>query len=88
MTGQQRYPCRGCHAEVVWAVTANGKAMAVDPQPVDGGNVYLYDDDRGVAHADVLGPLELTITAGPLYRSHFATCPVADEYRQPKGGTP
>mgnify|MGYP000211004546 CR=1 FL=1 len=69
--------CRSCGAQIVWATTGHGKAMPLDAEPAADGNVRL---DRGVAV--VLGDLERTAHAGPLYRSHHSTCPQAKDWRR------
>lgn len=75
--------CRSCRAEVVWCVTAGGKAMPVDVEPVEDGNVVLEDD--GDLVATVVPPGQgLLGDERPRYVSHFATCPNADEHRRPR----
>lgn len=39
--------CRKCGAEFVWARTAKGRAMPVDPQPRPDGNLATYRDVSG-----------------------------------------
>ena len=75
--------CRSCHAPIVWAVNdLTGKAMPLDAEPVDGGNVILH----------ALGSTCTVLNAGqgtlldddePRYVPHFATCPDADTWRKP-----
>lgn len=69
--------CRVCPAAIIWAVTANGKAMPVDAEPADGGNVKLTPTSPGQApRADVLGPMEVALEPdGSLHWPHHATCP-------------
>jgi len=73
--------CRSCHAPIIWTVTANGKRMPVDADPVGTPRGFRVDesdqDDTPVA----------TFTAAPaigekLYQSHFSTCPNADQHRR------
>lgn len=74
--------CRSCNAPVVWASTKHGKSMPVDAEPVDDGNVELaYNGSLAVPPvASVLtGP---SLLGGPLRKSHFATCPDAEEWRR------
>ena len=81
--------CKYCGAEICFIKTANGKSMPVDPEPI----TFLPEDEyekfvlmdgtvkRGVAveGADSgIRPLEIG------YRSHFSTCPYAEEARQHK----
>ena len=67
--------CRSCGADIVWAKTTKGKAIPLDPAPVEGGNIYLSADD-----------VALVTTPGerPLHVSHFTTCPQAAEHRRPR----
>lgn len=70
--------CKTCQAEIVWAVTANGKAMPVDAAPAENGNVRLVERGPGQApSAEVLGPLEreLADDRDELRWPHHATCP-------------
>jgi len=72
--------CRTCNAPVVWATTRKGKAMPVDAAPVDDGNVELTAAGPGRVVAAVLtGP---SLMPTPLRKSHFATCPDAEEWRR------
>ena len=86
--------CARCKAPVVWAETAaNGKPIPLDPEPVDDGNIALHKRRVGIPVATVLGRRQLdalrgqAVRFGPplvLYRSHFASCPFADEFRRRK----
>lgn len=74
--------CRTCDTAIVWATTANGKAMPVDAEPVEDGNVELSPPPPGkrAPIATVLtGP---SLLGGPVHKPHFATCPDADSWRQ------
>lgn len=66
--------CRSCGASIVWATTARGKSMPLDPEPVDGGNVEAVADANGKLSVIAVHS-EPPIFAGPLYMPHFATCP-------------
>lgn len=76
--------CRSCNAPVMWTVLPTGRRMPVDPHPVEDGNVKV---DTGRYHtsgghpADVLDSREVAEDDGPLYESHFRTCPDADKWR-------
>lgn len=76
--------CRSCGADIVWAVTAAGKRMPVDAEPVPEGNVALVDLASGEIHATVLGEGEALLAEEPLHLSHFATCVFADQHRRPR----
>ena len=81
--------CSACGAAIVWAVTAKGKRMPVDPEPVVGGNLVLELAGSGAivrvqtaaekAEAAAVGKV-----LGTRYVSHFATCPAAARFRKPK----
>jgi len=67
--------CRTCRQPIRWAYTRNGHAIPLDPEPVNGGNLRL----------DRLGRVVVVPTDkrhGPLYVSHFATCPHATQHRR------
>jgi hypothetical protein len=57
--------------------------MPVDADPVDDGNLTLVYPSPGATpiavHAD---PGATLIGDPPRYRSHFATCPNADQHRK------
>lgn len=73
--------CRSCDAEVVWAKTQAGRKMPLDAQPVEG-----WSDLRGLfvlRDGVALGAVTAAPRAGePVYRSHFATCPHANQHRR------
>ena len=72
MTTPSRATCRSCGAPILWVVSAA-------PTPVDDGNVTL---DGLTATVHPAGQGDLLGDAGPRYRSHFATCKDADEWRR------
>jgi hypothetical protein len=83
--------CRSCRRSIIWARTERGKKMPLDARPVE-----LAVTGDGPARALFVlrdresrdGPL--AIAAWGLhgledhYRSHFSSCPQADEHRRPK----
>lgn len=82
--------CSSCRASIIWTRTTTGSRMPVDPVPVADGNVALVvrgADGAGLT-AIVLKSrrdahlLSGALTAGPRYKSHFATCPNADKHRK------
>lgn len=78
--------CRSCGAAVRWELTPAGKRMPLDPEPSPQGNVAIYGGPAMVAvalTADQLAAHNVAID-GPLYLSHFATCPNADQHRKKK----
>jgi hypothetical protein len=70
--------CRSCQAPIVWAVTDAGRAMPVDAEPVEDGNLILeYPTLAGAPR------LVRTVEAGTgTHVSHFATCPDAAQHRR------
>jgi len=78
--------CRSCGAEIVWARTeTTGRPMPIDVEPVDGGNVVLYEaPDTGelTAHVEGKGPHPVTWPTPLRYVSHFTTCPNAAAHRR------
>jgi hypothetical protein len=80
--------CGSCGAEITWTVTAIGKRMPVDAEPVDGGNVLLSGERTGPDHLPLATVVGKRVQPGlfgddsPRYVSHFSTCPHADEHRR------
>jgi hypothetical protein len=76
--------CRSCGARILWAETVKGRRIPLDAEPADGGNMVL--EQRGHHRA----PLATVLTGGaapndkPRYKSHFATCPNAQQHRRSK----
>lgn len=92
-------PCKGCQAPMLWAVTVpNGKRMPLDPEPVelpDSGSVaglfVLVEATKGkpmgggiLPDAQVGCRGAKKTDAGPLFVSHWATCPKAQQFRRAK----
>lgn len=77
--------CRACGAPIAWRRTVNDKPMPIDPVPHPSGNVLIQRNGRVIVLRD---PPELRLrrSTGPLYRSHWATCPFADRFRRGKAG--
>jgi hypothetical protein len=74
----KRSTCRTCRADIIWAVSANGKAMPIDADPAPGGNVRLTVTTPNMApSATVLGPLDIVMAddVDELRWPHHATCP-------------
>ena len=68
--------CRSCGAPMLWVTTAKGKAMPIDSEPCEDGNV---DISTGRAVYVKAGE---TLPGIPLYKSHFASCPNAKQHRK------
>lgn len=78
-----------CRAPVIWAETASGKRMPLDPTPSNDGNVVVfaaYDSDGApFLRCNVLRHTQLSgaRAAGQTLRtSHFKTCPDAARHRK------
>lgn len=68
--------CKSCGAPIRWLTTLRGKQIPIDPEPVPNGNVVIEGNGR----ARVIGngaPAD-----GPLYQSHFASCPSSAQHRR------
>lgn len=71
--------CRACGQPIRWVITEGGRRIALDPDPVDGGNIVpIYVEDR--LRARVLTGTELP-HEGPAWRRHSAACPESAEAR-------
>lgn len=87
MTLKRTTTCRGCGKPIAFIKTKNGKSIPVDPEPItfipelDYDKFVLPDGtvQRGQAAEETVKEEVLTG-----YRSHFATCPAADDFRRKK----
>jgi hypothetical protein len=70
--------CLSCLAPIIWTLTANGKAMPVDVEPVNGGNLLLVVGSGEPALAEYV-PAD---PDGARHVSHFVTCPQAATHRK------
>jgi hypothetical protein len=67
---------------MAWFRTELGKAIPINPEPVADGNIVIRGGLAVVVGSDLLAP---TAEEGePKYKSHFATCPHASEFRRKK----
>ena len=78
--------CRGCGAEISFIKTVKGKSMPVDPEsvyfvPGGGPNTYVMINGE-VQRGREPEWNEDQAKAWIGYRSHFASCPAADEFRK------
>jgi hypothetical protein len=78
--------CRSCRAPLVWVRSEDGNKMPLDAEPYvgdePGGLFVLRDGSYGETVALAVPPD--AFPDEPLYRTHFATCPNADEWRKPR----
>lgn len=71
--------CRTCHAPIVWTITAKGKKMPVDADPVAAPHGFrVNEDDENPVAVFVPKPEP----GEKVYQSHFGTCPDAALYRR------
>ena len=61
--------CTGCHADIYWVKTINGKSMPVNTKKE---TIVVYDPESA-AYKVISG-----------YTPHWATCPAADKFRKKK----
>lgn len=80
--------CRSCGAEVLWVVvTATGARMPVDREQLDvaAASLVAVNHETGGARVlthDDIGAVERWREQGvTIHRSHFATCPSAEQHR-------
>ena len=78
--------CDSCGATIIWAVTTTGERMAVDAEPVKGGNVLLVGDEWAAPTAKVIDMWtfvkEPQLQSLPRYVAHLTTCPGARKRRR------
>ena len=83
-----RSKCRSCHADVIRAVTVNGRETPVnaEPDPEKGNLVLLRTRERPLAL--VISNLNEQAREAvkrervPLFLSHFGSCPDAEKWRR------
>lgn len=73
--------CRACKATILWAKTGAGKNIPLNEFPEPGGNIRLEPG------GDIAVNVPKIIAERPendlkLYKSHFATCPNAHQFRK------
>lgn len=72
--------CRSCQAKIRWVkMEPNGKPMPVDDEPSEKGNIALVG---GKGHVLLAGAIAMY--TGPLFLSHYASCPDAKDWRKPR----
>jgi hypothetical protein len=70
--------CRSCQAEIVWAVTENGKRVPLDAVPAERPSGLF----KLVPRVSDPTPLAVSVSGERVYLSHFATCPNAEQHRR------
>lgn len=66
--------CGLCRGRVVWAVTARGRRIPLDPDPDQSGNQAVSRDVHGTVRTRQLGPCETADSHERLMLPHFPTC--------------
>ena len=78
--------CKSCSAPIIWAVTAKGKPMPIDTEPVRDGNVLIYrvgDTEEIRAQVVKRDPDQDEFDGLEEYHvSHFVTCPQSKGWRR------
>lgn len=75
--------CKACQQPIRWAKTITGKSMPIDPTPHDDGNIVIETWRGDHPSIIVFADADAVPANEPLrYRSHFATCPFADQFRK------
>ncbi len=98
VTIQKPAKCKSCGAPVLWLThRGTGKAMPIDVEPSEDGNVILFGHPTGNTGTVTFTAFKV-LSGEPLaqYRenhtqlrtSHMATCPQAADFRKPKGAEP
>ncbi len=70
--------CRGCGQRMIWGKTVAGKAIPLDPELSERGNMILENGVAKVVDRSLYPP------GVKLYMPHHATCPKAQEFRKPR----
>lgn len=72
-----------CKAPIWWAVSIHGKSTPMEPEPTDDG-VWVVDGQTENGAPKVRHVEPLTDGDAPRFKSHWATCPNADQHRRSK----
>lgn len=79
--------CKGCGAAILWAVTLDERAIPLDAEPNDAGNIAMTGRQsrtrRGMPgpECEVAGPVGLFPDGRKRYMPHHATCPEVEQFR-------
>lgn len=75
--------CKRCSEPVRWVTTVAGKNMPLNPLAHPHGNVILTAASGGKGTvARVVSNSSLPVIGAPAYRSHYASCLFADQFRR------
>lgn len=68
--------CKSCRAEIIWAITENGKRIPLDAEPAERPTgVFTVVERGGETYA-------IPTSRDPVFITHFATCAFADQHRK------
>jgi hypothetical protein len=73
--------CRGCGAAMVWCSSTKGGTVPLDPRPVSDGNL-VFEPGAEMPTVRYLRRGDIVPAGTARYRSHFATCPEAQQFRR------
>ncbi|EGR8595353.1 hypothetical protein ACWGK5_32125 [Rhodococcus qingshengii] len=77
--------CMACGAAIFFCRTSNSERMPVEFEPNPNGNLAVTPKSDGLPEAVVIRPGQaagMRAAGLPTYVSHFAACPMADEFRR------
>jgi hypothetical protein len=76
--------CKACQAPIMWGESLQtGKGMPIDPIGVPDGNLWVDHYQNGIPVFQVAkSPDDVPSSVPVRYKSHFATCPNAAEFRK------
>lgn len=77
-------PCRDCGSPVLWTITADGKRMAVDPDPHVDGNTAVYRDANDTWHSRRPTSHRPVMGWERMHKPHVATCTGQRRKARPK----
>lgn len=77
-----RSTCTSCKERIIFATTAGGAEMPVNPDPSDAGNVVIRQDESGAYKARISAPGMSLEPGETRHKPHFATCPHAKKHRK------
>jgi hypothetical protein len=76
--------CRSCQAEILWILLQpSGSRHPIEAEPRPDGTILVVTV-QGKLEGTVLSKARRETAEGPLYRSHFASCPNSSLWRKPK----
>jgi hypothetical protein len=75
--------CRSCGKHIVWAkFEGSGKLVPLDPRPDPAGGVVMLASSDPSGAPLVRAATSTETDRSRRYRTHFETCPRADDFRR------